>query len=113
MTLTQAEMEAKYDSERTGAIYLKPATHCDRCGSVITDDQIAIAREADRLIAADESEDTDAIASILEDMDGGERRRIDERMDTVVDQLFGLPDAQRAQAIGWLEGFVAGVGAAG
>jgi hypothetical protein len=90
MTRTQAEMEAAYDAERSGAAYIKP-----------TDEQ-AIADWIDTLLVP---EDTDGIISALD----GDRRRIDERFDRVIDAVAELPDSQRQIAVALWEGFLAGV----
>ena len=42
-------------------------------------------------------------------MDGGERRAIDERFDSVIDRVADLQDSQRQAAITMLEGFLTGV----
>jgi hypothetical protein len=58
-------------------------------------------------------ENTAAIISILEQIDGGEQDEgIDPRFDRVIDAVFDLPDHQRAQAIAVWEGFLAGIAAA-
>jgi hypothetical protein len=56
MTLTQAEMEAKYDAERSAAAYTKPAgdlitATLEYLAEVERDDEMALADEIDRLIA--------------------------------------------------------------
>jgi hypothetical protein len=93
MTMTA---EQRYHTERDGTLYAKDIP--------ISDDEQAICT----WILEQQAEDTDAIISILDDIDGGERRRIDVHFDRVIDAVAELPDAQRAQAIALWEGFLAG-----
>jgi hypothetical protein len=59
MTLTQAEMEAKYDAERAGTLYIKPAgdlvtAALEFIAQVEHDDELAIAEAIDRMMATPE-----------------------------------------------------------
>jgi hypothetical protein len=57
MTLTQAEMEARYDAERSGAVYVKPAPGAellDRILALPLEEQNAVWEQAERIMLADE-----------------------------------------------------------
>lgn len=74
-------------------------------GNLLTDDRVLATFDG-------EPAAPDDMADILTEIDGGDRTLLDERFDTVIDQVFELEDAQRAQAVALWEGFVAGVSAA-
>jgi hypothetical protein len=135
--LTEAEMIARYDAMKSGSLWTKIVdviTNDDAAGDTPLSDTEAQAIHAlypDIPLSAGEQrcldillnegavaawidrqrEDTDTMIAILEELDGGDEKLIDERFDRVVDAIAELPEAQRAQAIALWEGFLAGVAA--
>lgn len=81
VALSQAEQERLYDLQRSGELYRKPRGLLLAVADVI-DDEAAIAAWIDKERAA---EDTDAIISLLEEIDGGDREPDPEAFGTLAD----------------------------
>jgi hypothetical protein len=110
----RTEAERRYDAERDGSLYRKPASLMLAVAGFIEQyenaDHTALAQEADRIIADTPIDPTEeaAITALLEEFEA-HLDPLGARFDAVVDGVFDLPDAQRAQAIALWEGFLAGV----
>lgn len=107
--LTEAEMIARYDAERTGAIYTKPEPRSAQFNDGYRDGLTLGAA----IFTADDQMIADWIDTHLpvaaDELTDDARRTIDLDFDRIIDRVAELPDHQRRVAIALWEGLLAGV----
>jgi hypothetical protein len=116
MTLTEAEMIARYDAERSGSIYLKDTPLSDlerRALDILFPEPTGNEPSGKRFCDAidrmfDLPDDLRAKAIVL--IEGFlAAESFDQRFDRAIDNIADLPEPRRAAGLDLVEGFLTGV----